>query len=71
MKKALAVIVAILMAAALFSACAREERDEHIEPEETKIRHRATDQNVKDDDDDRRRFRLPGRLRRHRTQSTE
>ena len=71
MKKALAVIVAILMAAALFSACAREERDEHIEPEETKIRHRATDQNVKDDDDDRRRFRLSHRLRRHRTVSNE
>lgn len=71
MKKVLAVIVAVMMAAALFSACAREERDEHIEPAETKIRHDHAAETCDDEDDDRRRFRLPRKFRRHRTVSTE
>ena len=72
MKKALAIVIAIVLTAALFSACAREERDEHVEPEETKIRHSETDQTLDDEPGDRRRhFRLGRTLRRHHTISEE
>ena len=72
MKKALAIVIAIVLTAALFSACAREERDEHVEPEETKIRHSETDQTL-DDDNDRRGRRSPicRSLFRHRTVTEE
>jgi hypothetical protein len=71
MKKALAIVIAVVMAAALFSACAREERDEHIEPEETDLCKNHTSENSEDEDGAKKRFRFSHTFRRHRTQSTE
>ncbi len=71
MKKALALIVALVLAAALFTACAREERDEHIEPGETDLRKDRTSENSEDEDGADGRPRFPHTFRRHRTQSKE
>lgn len=71
MKKVMAIALAILMAAALFAGCVKEEREEHIEPAETKIHHRHTESDKDEDDDRRRRFHLPRNLFRHRPLSDE
>lgn len=66
MKKIIAIVIALLMAAALFTGCAREERDEHIEPEETRLYHRRTVTNgAGEDGEKKRRFRFPRAFRKY------
>ena len=70
MKKAIAIVLALLMAAALLAGCVREEKDEHIEPEETRTRKRDCSADAPAGKDSRRR-RILRRFRNHRAINTE
>ena len=71
MKKAAAVTLAILLALALFSGCAREEREEHVEPDETRLHKDGTSDDAKCDGSSKKHFNIPRRYRTHRTENKE